>query len=98
CNLPSLSSVSYLPYLMAPRNEMAANVRRTNNTLKRVVKKKEEKNVKRLKESLAKMKAETEETLRAVEELRQSMAQIREVIRLLLDDNPLEAELTAALL
>ncbi|EOY14096.1 Uncharacterized protein TCM_033339 isoform 1 [Theobroma cacao] len=82
---------------MAPRNEMAANVRRTNNTLKRVVKK-EEKNVKRLKESLAKMKAETEETLRAVEELRQSMAQIREVIRLLLDDNPLEAELTAALL
>ncbi|KAK6231072.1 hypothetical protein QUC31_002590 [Theobroma cacao] len=82
---------------MAPRNEMAANVRRTNNTLKRVVKK-EEKNLKRLKESLAKMKAETEETLRALEELRQSMAQIREVIRLLLDDNPLEAELTAALL
>lgn len=50
-----------------------------------------------MKESLAKMKAETEETLRALEELRQSMAQIREVIRLLLD-NPLEAELTAALL
>ncbi|KAK6228954.1 hypothetical protein QQP08_021649 [Theobroma cacao] len=80
---------------MAPRNEMAANVRRTNNTLKRVVEK-EEKNLKRLKESLAKMKTETEETLGALEELRQSMAQIREVIRLLLDDNPLEAELTAA--
>ncbi|XWS10381.1 hypothetical protein CRYUN_Cryun39dG0072700 [Craigia yunnanensis] len=78
---------------MAPRNEMKAS---KNNSWKRV--KKEEKKVKRLKASLANVKAETSNTLRALEELYPSITQIREVIRpLLLADSP-DAQLIAALL